>query len=96
MCKDCGCGTQGGSKIFFMIQDFAGHSAKEVEKQLLGLPWVYHVHIHQHDGQASIDYNGTQMSEIDFTNLFTQLGITASRCEHHHQPLFSRVLKIRW
>ena len=39
------------------MKGYGEESAAAVEQTLLGLPGVYHVHIHAHDGETTIDYN---------------------------------------
>ena len=68
MCKECGCGHEGGSntRLQFIVHGYTEEIAQEVEKELLGLPGVLYVHIHAHDGETTVDYNPekTKLGEI--------------------------------
>jgi copper chaperone len=78
MCKDCGCSSQGGnSQIKFFVKGYGADNVEKIEQTLLGLPGVYHVHIHAHDGETTIDYNPikTRLSEI--TAAFAEKGLEA-------------------
>jgi len=78
MCKDCGCASQGSnSQLKFFVNGYQPDNVDQVEQTLLGLPGVYHVHIHAHDGETTIDYNPlkTRLSEI--TAVFSASGLEA-------------------
>ncbi|EGO64046.1 heavy-metal-associated domain-containing protein [Acetonema longum] len=76
MCKFCGCGPSGGNTQIKLIVNGFGN-AKEVEKSLLGLPGVYHVHVHAHDGQTTVDYNPARISPSDITAKLAERGLQA-------------------
>ena len=56
MCKECGCGHEGGSntRLQFTVHGYTEEIAQEVETELLGMPGVLYVHIHAHDGDACL------------------------------------------
>ena len=67
MCKECGCGNaSGNTRLNFFAKGYTEENAKEIEKNLLGLPGVLYVHIHAHDGETAIDYQPekTKLSAI--------------------------------
>ena len=66
MCKECGCGSEGNTRLQFVANGYTPESAAAVEKNLLGLAGVLYVHIHAHDGETTIDYNPkkTKLREI--------------------------------
>ena len=53
MCKECGCGSEGNTRLQFTANGYTPESAAAVEKNLLGLAGVLYVHIHAHDGVIS-------------------------------------------
>ncbi len=57
MCKECGCGHEGGAntRLQFIVHGYTEEIAQEVEKELLGMPGVLYVHIHAHDGETTVD-----------------------------------------
>ena len=74
MCKICGCSKE-NEHIEFKVCGITLLNKKKVEKLLLGLPGVYHVHLHFFSGQAAVEYNSqktslTQMQEILKNNGF--------------------------
>lgn len=74
MCKICGC-LKGSEQVEFKICGITLFNKKTVEKLLLGLPGVYHVHLHFFNGQATVEYNSqktsiAQMEEILGNNGF--------------------------
>lgn len=73
MCKDCGCSAARNSQVRFYVHGYDGGNAGEIERSLLGLPGVYHVHIHVHDGQTTIAY------DPDVTPLATIAGALTNR-----------------
>jgi copper chaperone len=77
MCKDCGCSAGKNSQIKLYVKGYSNSDVKDIERRLLGLPGVYHVHIHSSDGQTTIDYNPelTLLSEI--TGVLTNHGLQA-------------------
>ena len=78
MCKDCGCSAQGGnSRIQFFVKGYEQASADSMEKILLGMPGVYHVHIHTHDGETTIDYNPAKTRLSEITTAFKDPGLEA-------------------
>ena len=68
MCKECGCGHEGGAntRLQFIVHGYTEEIAHEVETELLGMPGVLYVHIHAHDGETTVDYNPekTKLGEI--------------------------------
>ena len=66
MCKECGCGSEGNTRLQFTANGYTPENAAAVEKNLLGLAGVLYVHIHAHDGETTIDYNPkkTKLREI--------------------------------
>lgn len=81
MCLACKCGSQSGNeRITITINGIKTSScAKTIEKTLLGMPGVLHVHVHAHDGQTKIDYNSTQTAledvahKLEFAGYYLQL-----------------------
>lgn len=50
---------------------------KNLKESLLGLPGVYNVHIHAHNGETTINYNPAKTPLTQLTAEFTQRGLTA-------------------
>ena len=46
-----------GNKLRFKVEGYTKENAKELKESLLGLPGVYNVHIHAHNGETTINYN---------------------------------------
>ena len=79
MCKECGCGEMNGNtRLQFNAKGYTEESAKEVEKALLGLPGVFFVHIHAHDGETTVDYNPAKTKLMDILNIFNTRGLEAA------------------
>jgi copper chaperone len=66
MCQACGCPAEGNEQIKIRVDGIkeAGCVGK-IEKALMRLPGVYHVHIHAHDGVTTVDYNPGRTSVED-------------------------------
>lgn len=77
MCKDCGCSAEKNSQIKLYVNGYDNSNVKAIERSLLGLPGVYHVHIHAHDGQTTIDYNPAKTPLADITAILTERGLQA-------------------
>ena len=77
MCKTCGCSAEGNTQIKFFVKGYDNSNVKDVEKNLLGLPGVYHVHIHVHDGQTTIDYNPSRTALSEITAMLAERGLQA-------------------
>ncbi|WP_110954404.1 hypothetical protein [Massilibacillus massiliensis] len=78
MCTECGCAAQGSNtRIQFFVKGYQTDNVEPVERTLLGLPGVYHVHIHAHDGQTTIDYNPAKTRLSEITEVFTKHGLEA-------------------
>lgn len=77
MCSTCGCGPRGGTRIKFFVEGYTAENAKAVEKDLLGLPGVMHVHIHAHDGETAIDYIPAKTPLSELTGALSKRGLTA-------------------
>ena len=75
MCKNCGCSSGRNAQIQLYVKGYDKNDAKDVERSLLGLSGVYHVHIHAHDGQTTIDYNPSLTSLNDITSLMFESGL---------------------
>ena len=79
MCKECGCGENGGNnRLQFNAKGYTEENAKTIEKSLLGLPGVLYVHIHTHDGETTIDYNPAKTKLMDILNVFNLNKVEAS------------------
>lgn len=78
MCKNCGCFTERNSQVKLYVQGYDNNNVKAIERSLLGLPGVYHVHIHAHDGQTSIDYNPMLTPLAEITAVLTHQGLRAT------------------
>lgn len=77
MCKSCGCPAEGNTQMKLYVKGFTGNNwVAAVEKALLRLPGVYHVHIHAHDGETIVDYNPTRSSINDIRRTIGELGFT--------------------
>ncbi len=77
MCKDCGCAAGRNSQVKLYVKGYDTGNVKEIERNLLGLPGVYHVHIHAHDGQTTIDYDPAKTPLADITALLASRGLQA-------------------
>lgn len=78
MCKSCGCPAEGNAQKTLFVSGLTGQNCvATVEKVLLGLPGVYHVHIHAHDGETTVDYNPALTSFYEMTLALAALGFTA-------------------
>lgn len=77
MCKDCGCSAERSAKTVFYVKGYNEGNVKNIEKSLLGLPGVLHVHIHLHDGQTTIYYNPSKTPLSEITALLGQNGLQA-------------------
>lgn len=78
MCTDCGCAAQGSNtQIKFFVKGYQKENVEAVERTLLGLPGVYHVHIHAHDGETTIDYSPAKTRLSEITDVFTKHGLEA-------------------
>lgn len=66
MCQACGCPSDGNEQVRVRVDGIIGTTCVEkVEKALLRLPGVYHVHVHAHDGMTVVDYNPGRTSIAD-------------------------------
>ena len=78
MCKECGCGENNGiNRLQFNAAGYTEDSAKELEKNLLGLPGVMYVHIHAHDGETTIDYDPKKTKLMEIIAVFAKNDVTA-------------------
>ena len=78
MCKECGCGDNGGNnRLQFIANGYTEEIAKNVEKSLLGLPGVMYVHIHSHDGETTIDYDPKKTKLMEIINVFSKNNVEA-------------------
>ncbi|WP_295159945.1 hypothetical protein [Selenomonas sp. AE3005] len=79
MCKECGCGHEGGAntRLQFIVHGYTEESAQAMEKELLGLPGVLYVHIHAHDGETTVDYNPEKTKLGDILQSFSARGLEA-------------------
>ena len=77
MCKECGCSAERNSQVRLYVQGYDDSNVEAIEKSLLGLPGVYHVHIHVHDGQTTIDYNPVVTPLAEITAVLTNQGLHA-------------------
>jgi hypothetical protein len=77
MCKDCGCSAGKNSQVKLCVQGYDNSDVKDIERSLLGLPGVYHVHIHAHDGQTTIDYNPVVTPLAEITAVLSGHGLQA-------------------
>lgn len=79
MCECCGSDQKevhARTKIF--VKELTGEGcAAVIEKALLHLPGVHHVHLHAHDGEVFVDYNPLQISLQDISREIKVLGFTA-------------------
>ena len=73
MCKECGCGQGAGvTRLQFTAEGYTDDSAKNIEKNLLGLAGVMYVHIHAHDGETTIDYDPAKTKLTEIVKVFSQ------------------------
>lgn len=77
MCKECGCGSEGNTRLQFTANGYTPESAAAVEKTLLGLAGVLYVHIHAHDGETTIDYNPKKTKLREILSVFDNHGVEA-------------------
>ena len=78
MCKECGCGENGGNtRLQFTAKGYTPENASLVEKNLLGLAGVLYVHIHAHDGETTIDYNPSKTKLREILKVFDEHGVEA-------------------
>ena len=77
MCKECGCGDAGNTRLQFIANGYTPESAAAVEKNLLGLAGVLYVHIHAHDGETTIDYNPAKTKLREILSVFDNHGVEA-------------------
>lgn len=79
MCKECGCGEMNGNaRLHFTAKGYTEDNVKEVEKSLLGLPGVFHVHIHVHDGETTVEYSPAKTKLMDILGALSKHDIEAS------------------
>ena len=79
MCKECGCGeTNGNTRLQFFAEGYTEDSAKEIEKNLLGLRGVMLVHIHAHDGETVIDYDPKKTKLTEIIGVFAKNNVDAN------------------
>ena len=79
MCKECGCGeSNGNTRLQFTVTGYTEESAKECEKELLGLPGVLFVHIHAHDGETTVDYAPAKTKLTDILKVFEERSLQAA------------------
>ena len=75
MCLTCGCLFGGkGNKLRFKVEGYTKENAKELKEHLLGLPGIYNVHIHTHNGETTINYNPAKTPLSQLTSEFKQRG----------------------
>ncbi|MBP2654558.1 MAG: hypothetical protein H6Q73_2127 [Firmicutes bacterium] len=77
MCKTCGCPTDQKPQLQFFLKGVNNENLKATERYLLGLPGIYHVHIHVHDGQTTIAYNPLHFSPANITEILAERGLYA-------------------
>jgi copper chaperone len=77
MCKDCGCSAEKNSQIKLYVKGYSDSNVKDIERSLLGLPGVLHVHIHAHDGLTTIDYNPAKTRIAEITQMMEGQGLHA-------------------
>ena len=78
MCKECGCGENGGNtRLQFTANGYTPDNAAAIEKTLLGLAGVLYVHIHAHDGETTIDYNPKKTKLTEILGVFDSHGVEA-------------------
>jgi len=77
VCKTCGCPTDGKPSLKLYLKGVNSENVKATEKYLLGLPGIYHVHIHAHDGQTTIAYNPSDFSPSRITEVLEERGLFA-------------------
>jgi copper chaperone CopZ len=66
MCQACGCPAEGNEQVKLRVEGIScGACVAKVEKALMRLPGVYHVHIHAHDGMTTVDFNPGRTSVAD-------------------------------
>ena len=78
MCLTCGCLFGGkGNKLRFKVEGYTKGNAREIKESLLGLPCVYNVHIHAHNGETTINYNPGKTPLTQLAAEFAQRSLTA-------------------
>ena len=79
MCMECGCGANNGNnRLQFNAEGYTSDSAKDIEKNLLGMPGVMYVHIHAHDGETTIDYNPKKTKLSEIIGVFEKYNVAAN------------------
>ena len=76
MCAECGCMNSGLNHLQFTVTGYTEESAASAEKALLSLPGVYHVHVHAHDGETTIDYDPAKTKFLALMGEFDRLGLS--------------------
>ena len=77
MCLTCGCLFGGkGNKLRFKVEGYTKENAQDMKEHLMGLPGVYNVHIHAHNGETTINYNPAKTPLTQLTAEFAQRGFT--------------------
>lgn len=77
MCKTCGCSMETDHSEF-KIQGVTLLNKKSVERLLLGLPGVYHVHLNFFSGHAAVDYNAQKTSLNEMQEILEANGFPLS------------------
>ncbi|MDU2066283.1 MAG: heavy metal-associated domain-containing protein [Sporomusaceae bacterium] len=79
MCKTCGCAADTNiEQTNLSLKGLNLINALPVKKSLLGLPGVYHVHVHAFSGKAVVDYNPAKTPLTDIVGLLTDRGLEVS------------------
>lgn len=79
MCQTCGCPAEGNEQIKIHVEGIGSLAAVEqIERALLRLPGVLHVHIHAHDGLAIVDYNPGRTAVADMEKALAVAGYAMS------------------
>lgn len=77
MCLTCGCLFGGkGNKLRFKVEGYTKQNVQEMKEHLMGLPGIYNVHIHAHNGETTINYNPAKTPLSQLTDEFAQRGLT--------------------
>lgn len=78
MCQTCGCPAAGQEQIKIQVEGVNGAEAMEkIERALLRLPGVFHVHIHA-DGVTTVDYNPGRTPVADMEKALSVAGYKMS------------------
>jgi len=79
MCQACGCPSDKNEQVKICVEVINDAVCVEkIQKALLRLPGVFHVHVHAHDGMTAVDYNPGRTSIADMEKALEVAGYKMS------------------